>query len=137
MEQKEEIGLLRRYLGVFRYSRRAIDLVWETSPTLTIVFALLTVLGGLLPPSMAWVGKEIIDAVLLAIETTDTDPVVFWIALEAGLITLSPVAVAIHSPPMSKRVGVLAGNSSDIDVADTGCLSDSGYYPNLVQLPQG
>ena len=88
MEQKEEIGLLRRYLGVFRYSRRAIELVWETSPRLTIVFALLTILGGLLPPSMAWVGKEIIDAVLLAIETTNTDPVVFWIALEAGLITL-------------------------------------------------
>jgi len=86
--QKEEIGFLRRYLGVFRYSRRAIELVWETSPRLTIVFALLTILGGLLPPSMAWVGKEIIDAVLLAIETTNTDPVVFWIALEAGLITL-------------------------------------------------
>ena len=37
---------------------------------------------------MAWVGKEVIDSVLLAIETTDATPVIFWIALEAGLITL-------------------------------------------------
>ena len=87
-EEKEEIGFVRKYLAVFRYSRRALELVWDTSPRLTLAFALLTVLGGLLPPSMAWVGKEIIDAVLIAIETTDADPVFFWIALEAGLIAL-------------------------------------------------
>ena len=88
MQQKEEIGFIRKYLGVFQYTRRAIELVWETSPILTIAFALLTILGGLLPPAMAWVGKEVIDAVLIAIETTDSADVVFWIALEAGLITL-------------------------------------------------
>ena len=88
-EEIEDIGLVRRYLAVFRYSRRALELVWDTSPRLTVAFALLTIFGGLLPPSMAWVGKEIIDAVLVAIETTDTDPVFFWIALEDKSRTLN------------------------------------------------
>ena len=88
MQKKEEIGFVRKYLGVFRYTRRAIKLVWETSPWLTIAFAVLTVLGGLLPPAMAWVGKEVIDAVLLAIDTKDSSEVLFWITLEAGLVTL-------------------------------------------------
>ncbi|MEC7983520.1 MAG: ABC transporter ATP-binding protein [Myxococcota bacterium] len=88
MEKKEETGWLRRYLGVFRYTRRAIELVWDTSPTLTVAFAFLTILGGLLPPAMAWVGKELIDAVLLAIDSKDTSRVVYWIAFEAGLVAL-------------------------------------------------
>ena len=87
-QEIEDIGLVRKYLAVFRYTRRALELVWETSPRLTVAFALLTIFGGLLPPSMAWVGKEIVDAVLVAIESADTDPVFFWIALEAGLITV-------------------------------------------------
>ena len=85
---KEE-GWVRRYVDVFRYTRRAISLVWETSAWLTISFAALTVFGGVLPTAMAWVGKEVIDAVLLAIETKETTEVIFWIALEASLVTLS------------------------------------------------
>ena len=89
LEKKEEIGFVRRYLGVFRYTRRALELVWDTSPRLTIAFALLTVLGGLLPPLMAWVGKEVIDAVLVAIETTDDDPVLFWIFVDFIILVIN------------------------------------------------
>ena len=88
MPTKEEVGFISRYLGVFQYTKRAITLVWNTSPKLTIAFALLTIIGGIVPPAMAWVGKEVIDAVLLAIETKETQDVLFWIALEAGLVVL-------------------------------------------------
>ena len=58
----------RNFLGVFRYSRRAMVLVWTTNPRLTIFLGILTVMAGILPAAMAWIGALIIDAVVAAIE---------------------------------------------------------------------
>ena len=57
---------LRQSLAVFRYSGRALGLVWTTSRTLTIVLASLTVVAGLLPAAIAYFGKLIVDSVVLA-----------------------------------------------------------------------
>ena len=56
----------RGFLGVFRYGRRAMGLVWTTNRRLTVALALLTLLAGVLPAAMAWVGALIIDAVVEA-----------------------------------------------------------------------
>jgi ATP-binding cassette, subfamily B, bacterial len=56
----------RGFLGVFRYSRRAIGLVWSTNRTLSIGLAILTVLAGVLPAAVAYVGSLIVDAVIAA-----------------------------------------------------------------------
>jgi ATP-binding cassette subfamily B protein len=58
----------RGFLGVFRYSRRALDLVWTTNRRLTVALAILTLLAGVLPAAMAWVGALIIDSVVAAAE---------------------------------------------------------------------
>ncbi len=82
----------RDWLGVFRYSRRAIELVWTTSRGLTIALALLTLVGGLLPAAAAWIGKHIVDAVLAAIDVRtsglepDLRPVIGWVLFEAGIM---------------------------------------------------
>jgi ATP-binding cassette subfamily B protein len=60
---------LAHYLGFFRYSRRALQLVWGTSRGLTIALAVGSLLAGLLPASIAWVGKHLIDAVVRASAT--------------------------------------------------------------------
>jgi ATP-binding cassette, subfamily B, bacterial len=74
----------RSFLGVFRFSGRALELVWSTSRPLTLWLGLLTLVGGLLPAGIAWVGALIVDAVVAA----GRDPAgVFWlIALEAVLV---------------------------------------------------
>jgi ATP-binding cassette subfamily B protein len=59
----------RGFFGVFRYSRRAMELVWTTNRQLTVALAVLTLLAGVLPAAMAWVGALIIDAVLAATKT--------------------------------------------------------------------
>ncbi len=59
----------RSFFGVFRYSRRALDLVWTTSRGLTVALGVLTLIAGVLPAAMAWVGALIIDAVLAATQT--------------------------------------------------------------------
>jgi ATP-binding cassette subfamily B protein len=57
---------LRGFVGVFRYSRRALELVWSTSRPLTLALGLLTLVAGALPAGIAWVGAQIVDAVVVA-----------------------------------------------------------------------
>jgi ATP-binding cassette, subfamily B, bacterial len=57
---------LRQSVSVFRYSGKALDLVWTTSHTLTIALAVLTIGSGLLPGAIAYTGKLIVDSVPLA-----------------------------------------------------------------------
>ena len=61
------LATLRALPEVFQYTRHALDLVWATSRRLTIALALLTLLAGLLPAAIAYVGALIVDAVVAAI----------------------------------------------------------------------
>ncbi|MGB9332535.1 MAG: ABC transporter ATP-binding protein [Steroidobacteraceae bacterium] len=58
---------LRAFFGVFRYSRRALELVWSTNKVLTLALAGCTLAGGILPAAVAYVGSLIVDAVVAAI----------------------------------------------------------------------
>ncbi len=53
-------------LSVFRYSGKALDLVWTTSKRLTFAIAIFTILGGILPAVIAYLGKLIVDNVVLS-----------------------------------------------------------------------
>jgi ATP-binding cassette subfamily B protein len=66
-----EPSLKRGFLGVFAYSYRALELVWTTSRTLTIAFAILTLIAGTLPAAVAYVGSLIVDAVVAAIRSDE------------------------------------------------------------------
>jgi len=72
----------KRFLGVFVYTRRAVELVWATSKKLTFVLAGLTVTAGLVPASIAWTGKRLIDSVV----AHDGSQALRWLLLEAGLV---------------------------------------------------
>jgi ATP-binding cassette subfamily B protein len=88
----EPIELTRSFLGVFRFSGRALDLVWSTSRSLTIALALLTLAAGLLPAGVAYIGKEIVDAVVSASRVVaagggaSVSRVFAWVALEGVLV---------------------------------------------------
>ncbi|MHC5671754.1 ABC transporter ATP-binding protein [Nostoc sp.] len=58
--------MLRQSLTVFRYSGRAVNLVWTTSRSLTILLASLTLVAGLLPAAISYITKLIVDAVVFA-----------------------------------------------------------------------
>jgi ABC-type multidrug transport system fused ATPase/permease subunit len=59
----------RKSLSVYQYCGRAIQLVWATQPGLTIALVLLTLIGGLLPGLVAYLGKLIVDGVIVAAQT--------------------------------------------------------------------
>ena len=58
----------RSVRALFEYSRRALVLVWTTNRPLSIALAALTVLAGVLPAGVAYIGALIVDAVIRAAE---------------------------------------------------------------------
>ena len=82
---------LKAWLGVFRYSGRAVELVWTTGKALTVVFAVLTVVGGLLPAAVAWIGKLIVDAVVAAADSglaVDQGTALKFVVVEGVLVAV-------------------------------------------------
>ena len=79
---------VRGFFGVFKYSRRAIELVWSTSQGLTLYLAALTIIAGVLPASVAFVGSRIVDSVVAAMRSggMDASRVLEFVLLEGILI---------------------------------------------------
>jgi len=78
---------LRGFFGVFRYSRRALELVWSTSQALTLALGALTLVAGVLPASVAYVGSLIVDAVVTAMRSGGPAArVVELVVLEGALV---------------------------------------------------
>src|SRR5215469_2772878 len=78
---------LRGFFGVFRYSRRALELVWSTNRSLTVALALLTLAAGVLPAVVAYIGALIVDAVVAATHNGAlAQRVVELVALEGALV---------------------------------------------------
>ena len=77
-----------RFFGVFRYSRRAVELVWTTSRVLMFVLAGLTIVAGILPAAIAFVGQLIVDGVVAAIAAAEPDTrlVLSYVVLEALIV---------------------------------------------------
>ena len=92
-------GTLRRGLaGLFEYSRRALTLVWTTNRPLSIALAGLTLLAGILPAGIAYLGALIVDAVIRAADlhhrtgTISLSHVFVLVGCEAALIAATSLA---------------------------------------------
>ncbi|MCB1672483.1 MAG: hypothetical protein KDI29_15240, partial [Pseudomonadales bacterium] len=83
---------LARFLSVFKYSRVALQIVWSTSATLTVVLAVANLVAGIMPAAIAYVGQFIVDSVVAAVQQTGElrdqarNEVLFYVLLEAGLV---------------------------------------------------
>lgn len=133
-------GLMRRTLGVFSYSRRALDLVWTTSRPLTITLALLTLVSGILPAVIAYIGQLIVDGVVQASQTDNPDT--RGVLLLVGLEGLVVIAVAASQRGISASQSLLRGllgqrvNVMILEKAMTLELAqfeDSEFYDKLTQ----
>ncbi|WP_369919594.1 ABC transporter ATP-binding protein [Marinomonas polaris] len=134
----------KNMFGVFRYSRRAIDLVWKTSPALTIGLALATLVAGVLPAAMAYVGQLIVDAVLAAMESYKQDQVLHYqtalnyVVLEGILVLVIAAAQRALTAQQAILQGLLGQkvNLLILEKAQSLTLShfeDSEFYDKLVR----
>jgi ATP-binding cassette subfamily B protein len=138
---------LDSYLGVFRYSRRAVSLVWSTDRTLTLSMAALTVAAGLLPAAAAYVGQLIVDAVVAAIAANAEGVApdyagVLWLVVLEGVIVAGVAAaqrgighcetlLRVH---LSQRVNTLILEKAlTLELAQ---FEDSEFYDKLNRARQ-
>lgn len=138
---KDSASLLSRFFGVFRYSKEALGLVWTTDKRLTFILAALTIVAGVVPGAIAYIGKLIVDAVVLAVDTelpADRWMVLKWIGLEAILIVFMAaiqrslsVAQSLLRALLGQRVNVMI-----LEKAQTLELShfeDSEFYDKMTR----
>ncbi len=112
---------LRSYVSVFRYSRRAVELVWSTSRGLTAALVVLTLLGGLLPAAIAYVGKVIVDAVVAGIAMR-----------ESGVIELGPAFQAVAAE--LGLVAAMAAVQRGLSVCESLLRAMLGHRVNVMIL---
>ncbi|NNC76566.1 MAG: ABC transporter ATP-binding protein [Woeseiaceae bacterium] len=138
--ETDNTGFFRRALGTFRYSRRALHLVWTTSRGLTLILAVLTVIAGVLPAAIAYIGQLIVDGVVAAMNSTDPDTrgVLLLILLEAGVV----IAVAACQRGISASQSLLRallGQRVNVMILEKALtlqlthFEDSEFYDKLTQ----
>ena len=138
---KDAPPLISRFFGVFRYSKEALGLVWTTDKRLTFILAALTIVAGVVPGAIAYIGKLIVDAVVYAVETdlpADRWMVLKWIGLEAILIVFMAaiqrslsMAQSLLRALLGQRVNVMI-----LEKAQTLELShfeDSEFYDKMTR----
>jgi ATP-binding cassette, subfamily B, bacterial len=140
----ESLNSARQFFGVFKYSKRALQLLWSTSKTLSFVLAFCTILAGVLPSGVAWVGARIIDSVYWATralangQDMDIMPTVWWVVAEAGIlvvITASHRGItmcqSLLKAQLSHRVNVLILEKAlTLDLTH---FEDSEFYDKLTR----
>lgn len=83
---------LPRAATLLGYAGRALSLVWSTSRPLTLGLMAATLVAGVLPALAAWLGKQIVDAVVAAMELHRVQgeaplwPVLRYLLMEAGVV---------------------------------------------------
>ena len=107
---------LWNFFSVFRYSRHAVQLVWDTNRALLFAAGALTLIGGLLPAGIAWVGAQIVDAVVAATRAPGHDiHAVLRLVLFEGLLVAALAGVqrglslcqALLRAQLGQRVNVM------------------------------
>jgi ATP-binding cassette subfamily B protein len=139
-QEVENAGFMTRAAGVFGYSRRAMELVWTTSPRLTLTLAFLTLVAGILPAAIAYVGQLIVDGVVAAMSETspDTSRVIQLIALEAAIVIV--VAASQRGISASQSLlRALLGQRVNVMILEKALtlqlahFEDSEFYDKLTQ----
>jgi ATP-binding cassette, subfamily B, bacterial len=132
---------LLQSLSVFRYSSKALGLVSTTSQTLTITLAVLALVCGLLPGAIAYVGKLIVDSVVLANRSglqADRQAALNYVYLEAiAIVCLAAAQKGLTVSQSLLRV-LLAQrvNESILEKAltlDLAHFEDSEFYDKMSQ----
>ncbi|MEM1008067.1 MAG: ABC transporter ATP-binding protein, partial [Myxococcota bacterium] len=79
---------IHTFRQIFQYGPRTIRWIWHAQPGLTLLFGACTVLAGILPGGIAYVGKWIVDAVLWSQKHPEDATRIFVpLGLEIVLIT--------------------------------------------------
>ena len=132
-------GFFSQIRPLATYGRRAMVLVWATSPLLTIALGTLTLVAGLLPASIAYVSQWLVDSVVAAIEgQAMTRQVWFWLGIEAVLVATmagTQTALSICNNLLRAQLGhrvnmMILDKTQTLELAQ---LEDAVFYDRLTR----
>lgn len=139
------LTMSQRISSFSRQAMRALGLVWQTSPALFLGLVVATLVAGVLPAVAAWLGKQIVDAVVAAM-TLHTQqgqapvwPVLRYVLMEAGVLALlagAQRALSIQQSLLRVQLGQKV-NVLILEKAQTLSLlqfEDSDFYDKLVRV---
>ncbi|MBW4522245.1 MAG: ABC transporter ATP-binding protein/permease [Scytolyngbya sp. HA4215-MV1] len=126
---------------MYRYCGRAIALVWQTDRTLTLLLAGLTLLAGLLPALVAYLGKLIVDGVVLTAHSglaSDRWHTLSYLGMEAIVVILLSggkqgltLCQSLLRALLGQKVNVLILEKAlTLDMAH---FEDSEFYDKMVR----
>lgn len=133
---------LRALPEVFQYTRHALELVWSTSRPLTLALILLTLIAGIVPAAIAFVGAHIVDAVVSAAQSggasQNVRAVLTWVVLEGALVALLAAAQrglstcqSLLRAQLGQRVNVMILEKAL--TLDLRYFEDSEFYDKLTR----
>jgi ATP-binding cassette subfamily B protein len=135
---------IRGQTSVFAYTARALALVWTTNKSLSIALAAFTVIAGVLPAGIAFLGARIVDAVIHAAElhhrtgAADYRGVFHYVALEAAVVAATSLtqrglslAQSLLRAQLGQRVNVMILDKAlTLDLTQ---FEDSEFYDKLTR----
>jgi ATP-binding cassette, subfamily B, bacterial len=133
--------VFRQSRSVVRYGSKALNLVWNTSYSLTISLAILALIGGLLPGSIAYVGKLIVDSVVLANRSgliadrqtalgyvgVEACQIIFLAAIQKGLVVCQSLLRVLLAQQVNE---LILEKALTLDLAH---FEDSEFYDKMSQ----
>ena len=130
---------LRKALGLLPHIPRTFRILWETSRAMSVGIALITLVSGVIPAGMAWVGKLIVDAVVLSAKTSDLaarERVFHLVLFELGLMAVNTL-VARANGLMRELLRVQLGNKLNVQIIEKARtlelrhFEDSEFYDKM------
>ena len=112
--------------------------IWNINKGLFIISAIFRLIAALLPVVILWIGKEIVDEILLQIELSNPDYTQLWtyVAVEFGLIILSELfgrAISLTDGLLGDEYNIATSvkiikKTNQINISQ---LEDPDYYDKL------
>jgi len=119
-----------RPLSLFQYCGRAVHLVWTTHRLLTLSLAFLTLLSGLLPGAIAYLGKLIVDGVIQATQSglsSDRWRVLEYLGIEAIAVMLLSGSQQVTTLCQS-LLRVLLGQKVNVLILEKALTLDMAHF---------
>lgn len=144
LQEQASENQLTKYLSVFKFSKVALEIVWQTSAPLTVIMGIATLVAGIMPAAIAYIGQFIVDSVVAAVQQSGDaasqagSQVLFYVLLEAGLVVIMTAAQRVNTVCQS-ILRVLLGNKVNVMILEKALtlelanFEDSEYYDKLVR----
>lgn len=129
-KNKNEISIKDRFSALSNLPA-FFKLVWQTSPALALTNALLRLVRSAIPMALLYVGKMIIDQVVLTGKSSGHSNILLWqlVAIEFGLAVLSD-ALSRANALVDSLLGDLFANYTSIKIMQHAAILDLDQFEN-------